>query len=119
MGDTLNGKRCPMCNHAIFDWEVLCSNCWKQVKLHDAMQGTHYIEDFLAGKKPVFGIDDSLAEQIKWIKNKRRVMLRDICSELCRRCNIPEKSTVAGEDKCSQCHWRRYSNYLLSEYDME
>jgi len=118
-GNGLNGKRCPMCNRQIFDWECLCSPCWKQVKLHDAMHGTHYIEDFLAGQKPVFGVDDSLAEQIKWIKNKRKAMLRDLCTELCRRCNVPEESTVAGADKCDKCHWRKYQNYLLSEYDLE
>jgi len=116
-----NGKHCPMCNKSIFEWECLCSPCWKQVKLHDAMHGTHYIEDFLAGKKPVFGTNDSLAEQIKWIKSKRKVMLVDLCNEICRRCTdvdeakqLPCKST--DPDICKDCKWHRYMNYLLSEY---
>lgn len=118
-----NGKKYPMCNKSVFDWEVLCSPCWKQVKLHyDAIHGTHYIEDFLAGKKPTFGTDDSLAEQIKWIKSKRKVMLVDICRELCRRCTmidqaheLPTKPT--DKDSCKECKWHRYMNYLLSEYN--
>jgi len=117
-----NGKRCPMCNKPIFDWESLCTPCWKQVKLHDAIHGTNYIEDFLAGRKPVFGVNDSMAEQIKWIKQKRRVMLRDLCNELCRRCTqvdqektLPTKPT--DEDTCKKCQWYRYMNYLLSEYE--
>jgi len=115
-----NGKKCPMCGKSIFEWECLCTPCWKQVKLHDAMHGTNYIEDFLAGQKPVFGTNDSLAEQIKWIKNKRRMMLVDLCNELCRVCKedltvLP--TTPHDSDPCKECKWHRYMNYLLSEYN--
>jgi hypothetical protein len=117
-----NGKKCPMCNKSIFEWECLCAPCWKQVKLHDAMHGTSYIEDFLAGNKPTFGVDDSLAEQIKWIKNKRKAMLKDICTELCKKCSLVEESKQLptkpkDPDLCKECKWYKYMNYLMSEYN--
>lgn len=115
--ETKNGKKCPICGQFIFDWECLCERHWRQIKLYDAIRGTHYIEDFLAGKTPIIENDDSIAESIKWIKNRRKAMLKDLCTEFCRRCNTPEQSTVAGNDKCNICTWKKTMNSLLSEYN--
>ena len=115
------GKRCPACTKPILEWEAACSACWATLKTHDAMHGTHYIEDVLAGRKPEFEMKDDLKDQLKWFKNMRKVELKDICVELCRRCVVPESTgaSVAGNDPCFKCEWKKKMDRLMSEYEWD
>jgi len=114
----LNGKDCPVCGSKIFDWECLCKDCWNMIKVKDAMDGTKYLEAFLRGEIPTVHRELSLKKQLEWLKNKRKLMLRDLCTELCRVCKETDQSSVAGgRDPCQECKYYKYMNYLLSEFE--